>query len=266
MIKTLLPAAALLALLPAHADVSVTSPAFVYNETFDSLTSVTGAQPWVNDSTLPGWSLFISTGAAAPTILTDTGSSNAGSFRSFGDASSSERALGSTASGNTYYGSPASAALAGWIALALNNATGVPLSSFTLAYSGEQWRNGGNTAAQSLVLEYGFGATFASVPAWTAAGAAFNFTSPVATVTAAAVNGNTTGLVSGLGGTVSTGWAAGSTLWLRWADLNDISNDHGLGIDNLSVSVAAAPVPEPGAWGVLLAGLATVAFVSRRRG
>ena len=38
----------------------------------------------------------------------------------------------------------------------------------------------------------------------TAAGAGFNFTSPVVGATAAAVDGNTAGLVTGLGGTVIT--------------------------------------------------------------
>jgi hypothetical protein len=42
---------------------------------------------------------------------------------------------------------------------------------------------------------------------------------------------------------------------LRWADLNNTGNDHGLGIDNLSFSAA---VPEPSTFaliGLVLAGL-----------
>jgi hypothetical protein len=260
--KTLLATAALMTLLPAHADISVTTPSFTYGQSFDTLTTSTTAVAWVNDSTLAGWSLIVSNGTAAPTYAADTGSSNAGTFRSYGDTGSVERALGSTASGGTYFGSPASGAVAGWIAVALNNATGSALSGFTVGYSGEQWRNGGNTSAQTMVLEYGFGASFTGVNVWTPAGTAFNFTSPVVGATAGAVLGNSAGLVSGLGGTVNTAWAAGDTLWIRWSDTNDVGNDHGLAIDNFSFSPVA--VPEPGVWALLMAGLAAVSFVSRR--
>jgi hypothetical protein len=264
MSKNLLAAAALLTLLPAHAVIDVTSTAFTYGENFDTLTTATTAQAWANDSTLAGWNLFISTGAAAATIAADIGSSNAGTFRSFGDAGVAERALGGVASGGTYFGSPASAAVAGWIAVAFSNSTGAALTGFTIGYSGEQWRNGGNTSAQTMVLEYGYGATFGAVSAWLAPGGSFDFTSPVTGATAAAVAGNSTGLVAGLGGTVNTSWAAGDTLWLRWVERNDVGNDHGLAIDDVSFSVSA--VPEPGSLALLLAGIAAVGFLSRRRG
>jgi hypothetical protein len=267
MTKTLLATAALLSLLPAaHADISVGSTAFSYSQDFDTLTTNTTASAWANDSTLPGWSLIISTGGAAPTIAADTGGSNAGTFRSFGAAGNGERALGSVASGGAYFGAPGSGAVAGWIAVAFNNASGSALDGFTVGYSGEQWRNGGNTNTQSLVLEYGYGGTFADVNVWTPAGAAFNFVSPVVGATAAAVDGNGAGLVSGLGGTVSTSWANGSTLWLRWSDLNDVGNDHGLAIDNLSFSPVAGVVPEPGSLAMLLAGMGVVGFMARRSG
>lgn len=264
MMKKMIAAAVLMALLPAHATLSVGSVAFTYSESFDSLTTTaTATVPWANDSTLPGWSLFNSLAAAIITYGADTGASNTGSFRSFGDAGSSERALGNTASGGPYFGSPASGTLAGTISVALTNTSGATLAGFTLAYSGEQWRNGGNTSAQSLTFDYGFGATYAAV-IWAPAATGFNFTSPVVGATAAAVNGNSAGLVTGLGGSVVTPWTAGSTLWLRWSDLNDVANDHGLAIDNVNISIAT--VPEPGTYALLLAGLAVLAFVARRRG
>jgi PEP-CTERM motif len=78
------------------------------------------------------------------------------------------------------------------------------------------------------------------------------------------VDGNGAGSVAGLGGTVVADWAPGQTLWLRWVDLNDVGNDHGLAIDNFSFSVTAVPEPEP--WMLLMTGLAAVGFVARRRG
>ena len=257
----LIMAAAAIAALPAHADISVTTPSFTYSQNFDSLSTSSTAVAWANDSTLAGWSLFTSTGAAAPTYIAPN--TNTGSFKSLGTSGSSERALGSTGSGGTYYGSPASGAVAGWMALALTNNTGAELSGFTLGFDGEQWFNGGNTSAQTLVMEYGFGSSFATVTGWTAPLGSFNFSSPVTGSTSATVDGNSAGLVTGLGGSISTPWAAGDTLWLRWVERNDTGNDHTLAIDNLSLSVSAVPEPAPGA--LLLAGLAAVAFVARRR-
>lgn len=256
-------AAALLCAVSAQAAVSLGSPAATYSQSFDTLAS-SGTNPaWANNSTLPGWSLFNALGAAVPTYIVNNGSSTTGGFVSYGATGATERALGGLGSGGTYFGSPAAGAVAGYIALALSNDTGVELASFTLGFDGEQWRNGGNATPHTLVLEYGFGATFASVTGWAAPGAGFNFTSPIATTTAAAVDGNTAGLVGGLGGTVATAWAPGQTLWLRWTETNELGSDHGLAIDNLSVSVTA--VPEPGTTGMLLAGLAAVALLARRR-
>ncbi|PQJ96780.1 hypothetical protein CXB77_05965 [Chromatium okenii] len=39
---------------------------------------------WINDSTLAGWNLFNSTGAAITTYSADNGISNTGGFKSFG--------------------------------------------------------------------------------------------------------------------------------------------------------------------------------------
>jgi hypothetical protein len=259
-LATVLAAAALPFALPATAAIAIVDGT-PYTQDFDTLTTSTTASAWAQNSTLPGWYLFVSTLADAPTIAADAGGSNAGTFRSYGAAGASERALGSLASGGSYFGSPASGAPAGYIAAAFSNAGATPFDGFTVAFDGEQWRNGGNTAAQSLVLSYGLGASFGTV-AWSAPVALFG--SPVIGSTAGAVDGNSTGLVAGLGAVVTgLDWAPGQTLWLRWTDLNDIGNDHGLAIDNLSFT--ASVVPEPGALALMLAGLGCVGFIARRR-
>jgi PEP-CTERM motif len=248
----------------AQAAIDVSDVGFTYSQNFDSLTTSTTAVAWANDSTLAGWSLFISTLADAPTIVAGNGGSNAGTFYSFGSTGSGERAFGSTASGGAYFGSPGTNAVAGYMAVAFTNSTGAALDGFTLGYSGEQWRNGGNANVQSLVLEYGIGTAFGTVAAWTAPGAGWDMASVVNSTTAAAVDGNAAGLVAGLGGSATgLAWAPGQTLWIRWSDRNDSGNDHGLGIDDLSFAVSA--VPEPGALALMLAGLATVGFIARRR-
>lgn len=256
--KLLVASAALVAAMSAQAAVSVTSAAFTYAESFDSLSSTVTSPAtnvaWTNDSTLAGWSLFRASGTVA--YQAGTGSSNTGAIYSFGSANASDRALGSVASGST-----------GTInyALALTNNTGSALNSFTLRFDGEQWRNGGVAAVHSLTVQYGFGATYAAVgSSWVTAGAGFDFASLVNTTTAAAVDGNVAGKASGLGGTIATNWSAGDTLWIRWTDIDNTGSDHGLAIDNVSLSVTAA-VPEPSTYAMLLAGLGAVGFMARRR-
>jgi len=249
---------------PLHATISYTTSGGSISQNFDSLTQSTSATAWVNDSTLAGWSMFNQTGAAVPTYLGGTGSVNTGSFYSFGVAGVNpvgDRALGGVASGGAYFGSPASGAVAGWWAVAITNNTGSTLTDFTVGFDGEQWRNGGNTSAQTMVMEYGYGATFGAVGSWTAPGAAYNFVSPIVGSTAAALDGNApANRTAGLGGTVSAQtWNPGATLWIRWIDNNDAGNDHGMGIDNWGFSA----VPAPGA--IALFGMGGLVATRRRR-
>jgi len=41
------------------------------------------------------------------------------------------------------------------------------------------------------------------------------------------------------------GWAPGATLWLRWVELNDVGNDHGLAIDDVSITLALPDTTAP---------------------
>ncbi|MBX3435490.1 MAG: hypothetical protein KF847_19410 [Pirellulales bacterium] len=246
----------------AEATLSYSTVLSTYSQDFNSLAS-TGTPTWTNNSTLSGWYLFNSAGATPPTYATGTGSGTAGSFYSFG-TSGNDRALGGLGSGGTYFGSPATGAVAGYIAVGLTNDTSATLFSFTVGFDGEQWRNGGNATAQPMVLQYGIGSTFAGVTTWTTPGGTFDWTSPVATATAAAVDGNAAGLVANRGGTINDiKWKVGETLWIRWIELNDAGNDHGLAIDNFSFSA----VPEASSFvflGMIASGgLAT--YFRRRR-
>lgn len=251
----------------ALAQVSYTSG--TYSQNFDTLITTGTGQPWTNNTTLPGWSLFRAPapGTAITTYNAGDGGVNTGSFYSFGTGTTTERALGGTASGGAYFGSPATGAVAGWIAVGVTNSTGGALTSVTVNYDGEQWRNGGNTTAQAMVLEYGVGASFLSVATWTPAGAGFNFTSLVNTATAAALDGNLpANRTADLGGTIdltSTPLADGETIWFRWIENNDAGNDHGLAVDNFVFSTT--PVPEPGSVLALAAGAVGLGGYVRRR-
>ena len=217
-------------------------------QNFDSLG--TSLAVWANDSTLPAWSLFNKTPAAVTTIITTDGASNSGSFNNFGTATAADRALGGTASGGVYFGSPAAGTVAGWIAVAIANNTGAAQNAFTFRYDGEQWRNGGNSSAQTMVAQYGFGSSFTSVSTWNTPGAAFNFTSLQNTATAATLDGNAAAnRTANIGGSVTLAapWTAGTTLWIRWVENNDAGNDHALAIDNFRFGLPASSVTAPSA-------------------
>jgi hypothetical protein len=226
----------------ASAAVNYTGTAYTQN--FDALAD-TGSS-WANDSTLAGWSLFRRPAPGTPltSITQGTGSSNAGAFYSFGLSGDPDRSLGGVGSGGTYWGSPSTNAVAGWMAVALTNDTDALIDTFTLKFDGEQWRQGGNTTPQTMVLEYGFGATFDTVAPWTAPGETFNFVSPI-TTGPGTINGNEgANRVADLGGDMTgVAWNPDDTLWIRWIEHNDAGNDHGLGVDNFEFSTGTITPP-----------------------
>jgi predicted extracellular nuclease len=210
-----------------------------YTQNFDSLAN-SGTPAWTNDSTLEGWYLGTDANPAVTTYLVGTGSGTTGAFYSFGSASATDRALGGLGS-NSYYG--ASGVGKGYIGLILQNQTGANISALSVSYTGEEWRNGGNTSIQSLTFSY---VISSSLPALTTSGTAFpalDFAGPIHTSTAGALDGNAAASRTALASTI-TGIIVpdGSYILLRWTDLNDSGNDHGLAIDDLSVSASTLPV------------------------
>lgn len=259
--------------LSASAIITVPPTGLDYLQDFNSLAASGTANEWPSSPPLDGWCLYQGSGVEVTAYRAGTGSGNAGSFYSFGGTGSHERALGGVGSGGTYFGSPGDGVAAGWIAVAFLNASGGTLTAFTTSWNGEQWRNGGNTLAQSMVFQFGFGSTFNSVATWTSPGGNFDWSSPVTSSTAAAVDGNVAGRVDDRGGAIgSLDWKAGETLWLRWVELNDAGNDHGLAIDDFSLVVRTAPpanTPDLGSSAILLsiplAGLFAIRRLGRRQ-
>ncbi len=269
---TFLLAAGVVAALAGSAQgraVSYTTSGGVHSENFDTL-PMTGSAivgSWVNDTTLANWHAYRigGTQGAGPVDRIDagTGSSNAGQLYSFGSSSAStERALGSVSS-NTAGGFR--------YALLLYNNTGLVLTSFMLTYDGEQWRDGGLTAAPVLHrLDFQF-RTSAVLPGepilndgsgYTDVNA-LDFTGPVsanATTTGNALSGNAAAnRVAAISAMVATTWNPGEYLILRWEDANNANNDHGLAIDNLEFKA----VPAPGA--AVMLGLGGMLLLRRRR-
>lgn len=68
--------------------------------------------------------------------------------------------------------------------------------------------------------------------------------------------------------TFSVDWvaaASSATLTFVGRANGALSNDGGIGLDNVVVEQISAPVPEPGSWALLLAGAAALALHARRR-
>ncbi|MDZ8138979.1 MAG: Calx-beta domain-containing protein [Nostoc sp. DedQUE04] len=197
-----------------------------YSQNFNTLAASGTSIAWTNDSTISGWY------ATRTNYITGTGSNNTGGLYSFGSANNAERALGSVASGTTgtiYYG------------LRLQNNTGSTISNLQVGYTGEQWRNSGNTSPQQLKFSYQTGSTVTSLTTgtWTSV-TSLDFTGPIATATAGAIDGNQIAnrtVITPVIITLATPIANGEEIILRWEDIDDGSNDHGLAIDNVSVKL-----------------------------
>ena len=208
---------------------SITALGVPLTENFDAL-ALTGTNiSWVDDSTIPGWY------SSRTTYNSGTGSSATGALYSFGVAGTNpdtDRALGSVASGGTG---------AVFHAARLTNNTGGTITSLDISYVGEQWRNGGNAASHVLTFQYQVAnagvITDANTPAsgWSSV-PDLSFTGPIAAAAAATLDGN-----AGTNRTLKSATLAvtvndGQEIWLRWQDPDDTGNDHGLAIDDFSVT------------------------------
>jgi len=201
-----------------------------YSQNFNSLIS-SGNTTWTNGSTLSGW--YTSRTGTGTSIVANDGSSTSGNLYSYGTTSSSDRALGSVGSGNAAAGSFL------WGARFFND-TGSTISTLYINYTGEQWRNSA-AAAQTVDFQYQLGASSLNAGTWTD----FNpldFTSPVISGAAGALNGNLSTGRTFLSGTLSgLSLAAGQEIWLRWSDPDHTGGDHGLAIDDVQVSINPLP-------------------------
>ena len=225
-----------------------------------------------SDISIPGWYLWHSVSPASENgfngnqrFRITAGSSTTGAFNSYGASGSTERALGSLGSttiANQPTGTPPANDTRVLTALRLTNGTGGTLTEFTLTYTGEQWRNGGETTptSETLLFDYSLDATAPQTGTFVAE-PSLNFTTPVFTVTASSVDGNAAANRQTLTATITgINWLPGTDLWLRWNDPQRLGNDHGVAIDDLSFSAA---VPEPTCVGVLAVGM--IGMLSRRR-
>ena len=217
-----------LAVTSAHAQISLTSG---YTQSFDTLAST------ASSSVLPSGWFILETGTNANVNYTPgTGSSNAGDTYSFGTAGSAERALGGILSGS----------LTPTFGAQFVNNTGAPITSLTIAYTGEQWRLGtANRGADRLEFQYSLDATSLATGNWTAVDA-LNFSSPMTAGTVGPLDGNAAGNRTAVISTISgLNIPVGATFWIRWTDFNASGADDGLAVDDFTIAATStvdAPV------------------------
>lgn len=214
----------------AFAQVSLTALDSPYAQNFDTLPT-TGSTAWSNNTTIAGW--YHARTGTGTTVVANDGANNAGNLYSYGTGSASDRALGSVGSGNAAVGSL-------FWGVRLKNNTGSTITSLDVAYTGEQWRNGA-AAAQTVAVSYLTGTTLTgSLAEFQNAGtavAALDFASPITGGTAGALNGNVAANRTAKSATITgLNIANGAEIMLRWSDPDHGGADHGLSIDDFTVT------------------------------
>lgn len=232
---------------------SYTLTTTTYGQDFDSLASTGTSQA------LPAGFQITEQGTANASngfYTANNGSSNTGDVYSYGTTGTTERALGSLTSGTNspiYFGG------------VFTNGLGGTIESLAFGYDGEQWRAGSSTT-DSLTFQYSLDATEVDNGSWTSL-ASLTFTPLVIAANGATLNGNANrtalaGAASGLA------IGAGQSFAFRWLNTDSAGSDHGLGVDNFTLTATLAPVagvPEPSAWALLILGFGTVGGALRRR-
>ena len=201
-----------------------------YTQDFNTLDTAST----VASSNLPsGWAIFeygTSTTTVDNKYKGGNGSSNAGETYSLGLSGTTERALGSLASGSNIpsYG------------VTFTNNTNKTITSITINYKGEQWRAGqvGRTNVDSLRFLYSTSATGLNdtLGTWTEdVNLMFNTPNMTAT-TAAGIDGNASGNFTNKSGTLTVTIPAGGYIILKWLDKNIGGSDDALSIDDINIS------------------------------
>jgi hypothetical protein len=227
--------------------VSLAALGVAYTQDFNTL-ATTGT----TNASLPlGWDLSESGTNANTTYRADTGAGNTGDTYSFGASGNTERAFGGLRSGS----------LVPLIGVQFTNNTGQTITSLEIAYTGEQWRLGQNTAGRAsdrIDVQVSTNATSLTAGTWTDYDS-LDFSSPVVAGTVGALNGNAAPNRTAISFTVTgLSIAPGATFWIRWADSDLIPGaDDGLAIDDFSLTPVAAADAAPEVTGTFPANGAT---------
>ncbi len=219
------------------AQVSFTGSPYVQN--FNTLSGTTNNQTavtWTDNATLVGWyasksGYHVTDGTMGGTASSFDSTSNTNNIGliSFGAAGSTDRALGSRATGTASLGTSNAPVQYG---VRLVNNTSQTITSFSVMFTGEQWFASTQSAAHTLQVDYSVGATSLTTGTYTSN--FVTFTAPISTgTTARALDGNASANRVGVARKVTgISWAPGQDLWIRITDTNETGNEQGMAIDD----------------------------------
>lgn len=209
-----------------------------YSQDFNTLINTGISSTWIDNSILSNW--YSQRSGNGTTIVPGTGSSNTGNLYSFGIASGNvERALGTYGSSNASAGNFAHGLL-------LKNTSGSTITNITVTYTGEQWRVE-NVPAQTVSFFYKISTSPItslspnSNSTWISVNT-LDFESPVINQPAGAIDGNlaVNKVVKTNVPIPDLSIANGDYIMLKWDDPNHLGNDHGLAIDDVTISWTVA--------------------------
>lgn len=215
-------------------------------ENFNSLTSSNSLSSWVQNATLKDWYAYEMDPYNKPIDYSgDSGTGTSGRLYSYGRAFRNDRALGSLCSGSN------DTIVFGW---RLKNNTSMKTDSLKISYTGEQWRRSSGTAANKLLFFYKVASSIVGIDSVTIrnlTGKGFtyfsglDFSSPQTGTTTSSLNGNDIANSKFLSQKISVSITPGEEIMLLWLDDDEAGNDHGLAIDNVSVTLLTNPDKVP---------------------
>lgn len=225
---------------PSGFSTSVTIPNVTQN--FDVLSPTGTANNWTDNLTIANWFSQRSGTGTTYDAWDGSGGIAAGNLYSYGTGTNTERALGTIGSANLTAGNFAHG-------FRYQNTSGHTITDIRITYTLEQWRDGGTSAGVPSVAQ--------SITAWyQTSAAAINLLTPgvyagwkmepgltlssptFGSITGIPLDGNNaanrvTATNVPLQGVVLPN---NQYIMIKWEDINHLENDHGFGIDDVTIS------------------------------
>ncbi len=226
------------------AQVSMSRDITKYEQNFDMLPMSDSAlwESGTQFSKMPGWS--IQRTKLSSHILVSDGQGNIGGLFSYGKIATPERALGSISSlkkGEFAWG------------LLLQNKSNDTITNLDISFYGEQWRVSNKTAPQHQIAFFyaiskdpmSFNLSPKSDVNWIPVPALY-FKGPRFGIEGGKFNGNAPENRQLLSASIPVKIPDGAYVMLRWKDADEIESDHGLAIDDFSMTwTVKAQMPLP---------------------
>jgi len=219
----------LTATLPLAATAQISYTGGFYTQDFNTLPGGTIYTPYTNFPA--GWTVSstYNSGSYVWTTVTNGYSNNYGKYCFSLTSGDPDKSLGLVigSTGPAYLGAR------------LRNATGTPLTSFSLSYHAKQWAKGAVTAAdQKIPFSFSLDATNLTSGTYVAVPSLDMHSVNDGDGVFAALNGNAVSNQQSIAGTVSgITWLPGQDLWIRWSGVSHpFSQSHAMAVDDVVFS------------------------------